>query len=367
MSFNAVSSQAAAVVLFLTQECKLKAPDAIQAAKPFLEAGFDTREKLLTVVSDKAGSSVLEAIGAGNRKKIVNYLKRPAVEAPLPTPKRAKTDGPSAAPQLEAPPPPSPMVAEACTAVIKVNRSPVMILWAAVVAKVGLGYDWQSSLSLASAVAGLNSRAKGISIGMRSAETPLYDPTTDPSSVSGIQLLGREVPARRWPVEGDNATKDAAGAAAVRGVSEEGTSIAPISVHRYLTSAFKDHFDAAYSAFLILAGAFSVEELARKEQGRKAYAVYEDFRPDVAGGAAGWGSKGEFELASVIRMAGVKVGRDKEQQVGDLIRSILTAKPEGETLDELRKLGDPELAQASIDQMQLNGEAYVQVGKLRLL
>lgn len=369
MSWSNPSAGAAAVVLFLTQECKLKATDAIACAKPLLEAGFDSRDHLLTLGESETGAAALQKISMGHRKKIVKYLKRPAPEAPSPTPKRAKTTG--SPEQLEAPPPPEPrMAAEACTATVKVNRSPVMILWAAVVAKIGLGYDWQSSLSLASAVASLNARSKGIAIGTRSAESNLYDPETDPLSVRGIGLLGREAPARR--VETDAASSPAP----VRGVSEDGVSITPVSVYRYLQNAFQDHFDAAYSAFCILAESIPPEELARKDQGRRAYVLYESFRPDVAGGAAGWGAKGDFELSSVIRLAGAEVKghsgavaakeESKEESVAELIRATLAAKG-GETLEALQKLGDPACVQAAIDSMQLGGEAYVQAGVLRPL
>ena len=48
---------------------------------------------------------------------------------------------------------------------IKINRAPVLTLWAAVVAK-RLGFDWEEALTLGRAVAGLNAYSKGVSIGL---------------------------------------------------------------------------------------------------------------------------------------------------------------------------------------------------------
>ena len=48
---------------------------------------------------------------------------------------------------------------------IKINRAPVLTLWAAVVAQ-RLGFDWNAALTLGRAVAGLNAYAKGRALGI---------------------------------------------------------------------------------------------------------------------------------------------------------------------------------------------------------
>ena len=48
---------------------------------------------------------------------------------------------------------------------IKINRAPVLTLWAAVVAK-RLGYDEDTALTLGKAVAGLNAQSKGKKLGI---------------------------------------------------------------------------------------------------------------------------------------------------------------------------------------------------------
>ena len=48
---------------------------------------------------------------------------------------------------------------------IKINRAPVLTLWAAVVAE-RLGYDEETALTLGKAVAGLNAQSKGKKLGI---------------------------------------------------------------------------------------------------------------------------------------------------------------------------------------------------------
>jgi len=48
---------------------------------------------------------------------------------------------------------------------IKINRAPVLTLWAAVVAQ-RLGFDWKAALTLGRAVAGLNAYSKGRALGI---------------------------------------------------------------------------------------------------------------------------------------------------------------------------------------------------------
>lgn len=84
---------------------------------------------------------------------------------------------------------------------VKINRAPVLTLWAAVVAE-RLGFDRDEALILGRAVAGLNACSKGVSLG-------LFNPT--PKEVKeqrrkiraeealSVDPLHRAVPARRTP------------------------------------------------------------------------------------------------------------------------------------------------------------------------
>ena len=48
---------------------------------------------------------------------------------------------------------------------LRINRAPVLTLWAAVVAQ-RLGFAWEEALTLGRAVAGLNAYAKGKALGL---------------------------------------------------------------------------------------------------------------------------------------------------------------------------------------------------------
>lgn len=163
--------------------------------------------------------------------------------------------------------------------VIKINRAPVLTLWAAVVAE-RLGFDWQEALTLGRAVAGLNAYSKGVSLG-------LYKPTpnaererrrkAERDNSLRVDLLHRAVPAVQTS-EGLRALSD-------------GNPIAPASVERYLESKFGERLDDVRKAMEQLARSRSSEEIA--EQG---YALYERFRPQIPAGTRGWGAFGALDL-----------------------------------------------------------------------
>ncbi len=133
--------------------------------------------------------------------------------------------------------------------VIKINRAPVLTLWAAVVAK-RLGFDWQEALTLGRAVAGLNAYSKGVSLG-------LYKPTpeaerarrrqTQRGKTVHVDLLHRVVPAVQSP-EG------------LRALSN-GHPISSPSVERYVETKFGERFDDARKAMEQLAGSYSAGSL----------------------------------------------------------------------------------------------------------
>src|SRR5574338_627024 len=93
---------------------------------------------------------------------------------------------------------------------IKINRAPVLTLWATVVAE-RLGYGAETALTLGKAVAGLNARSKGRRLGIyeeKSEEAREKEAKLGLSSAEGkqeqvqtelIAILGREVPAVKTP------------------------------------------------------------------------------------------------------------------------------------------------------------------------
>jgi len=172
------------------------------------------------------------------------------------------------------------------TDVIKINRAPVLTLWAAVVAE-RLGFDKDEALTLGRAVAGLNAYSKGVSLG-------LYEPTPAAErarrrkarrgATVRVNLLHRAVPAVQTQ-EG------------LRALSKD-RPIAPGSVERYLAGKFGDRLADAHAAMTRLARSMSPRELTKR-----AYALYEEFRPRVPAGARGWGAAGRLDLDRLAALA----------------------------------------------------------------
>lgn len=159
---------------------------------------------------------------------------------------------------------------------IKINRAPVLTLWAAVVAE-RLGYGKETALTLGKAVAGLNAQSKGRKLGIYEEKNEEDKKKEKSSKPEFIELLGRGIPA----------IKTGKGMRA----AIQGEEIDPESVETYLKQKFKDDLDDTRSAMETLAKAFTPKQLESK-----AYGLYEKFRPDIPEGTKGWGAKGELDL-----------------------------------------------------------------------
>ncbi len=166
--------------------------------------------------------------------------------------------------------------------VVKVNRAPVLTLWAAVVAE-RLGFERDEALTLGRSVAGLNAHSKGRRLGIfeehpeKEPEPPRHRPQGEQFAVD---LLGREVPALSTD-------------AGVRATSN-GQPVNPASVERYLRSKFGDDLPEVRAAMEDLAGTLPPERLAAW-----AFRLYERFRPIIPGGKAGWGAAGDLDLEKI--------------------------------------------------------------------
>jgi hypothetical protein len=165
---------------------------------------------------------------------------------------------------------------------IKVNRAPVLTLWAAVVAE-QLGFDRDEALTMGRAVAGLNAYAKGKSLGLfkpSAEEVRRERKRLEHGAQMHVDLLHRSVPIER--------TADG-----LRAVSK-GKPIGPDSVQRYLQGKFGDELGAVEQAMHVLARSLPVDELAAA-----AYRLYEAFRPEVPVGVRGWGAAGVLDLQRI--------------------------------------------------------------------
>jgi hypothetical protein len=178
---------------------------------------------------------------------------------------------------------------------IKINRAPVLTLWAAVVAK-RLGHSEETALTLGKAVAGLNAQSKGRKLGIyeEKSDEKKKEEKLALSEVEGkkekqvktefIEILGRGVPT----VETPNGLRAA----------EKGKPMHAESVQTYLEQKFKEDLDDARKAMEKLAKAYTPKQLESK-----AYGLYEKFRPEIPEGKKGWGAKGELDLDYIRSLA----------------------------------------------------------------
>ena len=170
---------------------------------------------------------------------------------------------------------------------IKINRAPVLTLWAAVVAE-RLGYDEETALTLGKAVAGLNAQSKGRRLGIYEEKTEEKKKEEKkketPVKLEFIEILGRGVPA----------VKTSQGLRA----AIKGEPIHAESVESYLEQKFGEELDEACAAMEKLAKAYTPNQLESK-----AYDLYEKFRPEIPEGKKGWGAKGELDLDYIRSLA----------------------------------------------------------------
>ncbi len=170
---------------------------------------------------------------------------------------------------------------------IRINRAPVLTLWATIVAE-RLGFEHAEALTLGRAVAGMNAYSKGKSLG-------LFRPT--PESVRAerrrkaktvgifeVGLMHRALPVQRTP-DG------------LRAVAK-GKPVDPTAVRRYLEGKFGEALGEVSTAMIELAVSRDAEDLAAE-----AFALYEKFRPVIPTGEAGWGAKGELDTRSITALA----------------------------------------------------------------
>ena len=161
--------------------------------------------------------------------------------------------------------------------VIRVNRAPVLTLWAAIVAE-RLGHDADAAITLGRAVAGSSARVKARAIGLEEKrEDGGAREAAKPAPRQTVHLLGRDLPV----VEQDGSLY----------ALDHGKPAAPHPARAYVEKAFGEHLPAVRRAMETLADGLPPEEL-----NRVGFRLYEHFRPEVPAGAAGWGKKGVLDL-----------------------------------------------------------------------
>jgi len=169
---------------------------------------------------------------------------------------------------------------------IKINRAPVLTLWATVVSE-RLGHSPETALTLGRAVAGLNAASKARRLGLvdEKKDKPEAAAKAPTHKARSVMVLGRPVPVTQ--------TKEG-----LRALAKD-EAIKPASVERYLSSKFGDNLGEVRVALEDLARAYTRDQLEAS-----AYDLYEQFRPAVPEGQRGWGAAGVLDLEKIRRLAG---------------------------------------------------------------
>jgi hypothetical protein len=170
---------------------------------------------------------------------------------------------------------------------VTINRAPVLALWAAVVAQ-RQGYSFEEGLTFGKWVSGTLAQSKGRRLGIfearerSEAERAARRRRDEAAGVQRVEAFGMRIPAIRERGEWHAAS--------------EGKPVSPAAALSYLERAFGGQgLAAARAAMEHLAEAVPPGEL-----GKKAYHLYERFRPEWRG----WGVKGALDLGAVRALAG---------------------------------------------------------------
>ncbi len=166
---------------------------------------------------------------------------------------------------------------------IKVNRAPVLTLWAAIVAE-RLGHDPDAAITLGRAVASSSARIKARAIGLEEGERKEAGEgkakAHPPAPRQVVHLLGRDMPV----IKGKEGLR-----------ALDGNKVAAAGPARaYVEKALGEHLLAVRQAMEALAGSVEPAEL-----NRTGFRLYEHFRPEVPPGTKGWGAKGVLDIARI--------------------------------------------------------------------
>ena len=173
---------------------------------------------------------------------------------------------------------------------LRVNRAPVLTLWAAVVAG-RLGHPEETALTLGRAVAGASAQAKARRLGIADEhqgedERAGGERPAKAAPARTVRLLGREIPVAA-----------AKGGAVV--ALDKDRPASPAAVRAYLARAFGGRLGEVRAAMEKRAASLPSDELDRV-----GFRLYERFRPEVPEGVEGWGAKAELRVERIRGAAG---------------------------------------------------------------
>ena len=165
---------------------------------------------------------------------------------------------------------------------IIINRAPVLQLWSACVAQfLHPELGWDTCLSIGGAVSSLCAISKGRAIGM-----------IEPKEADGDHQTKKQQNGERVEVMGFGLhIKD--GNALISGKPK------PVKEDTLRNKFGSEEYDASLVAFQ---KALSTWKGKEDELDKKAFHMYERFRPNVSGGQKGWGRKGKLDLTEVANV-----------------------------------------------------------------
>ena len=276
-----------------------------------VKKGVDTKDAIPTVkalvearifsLQDLTESNMPASVDATIQKKLLPPKKRKAVPsgvisssspASSSQTKRAKTAATISVP---------PIVSQPQT--ILINRSPVLTLWATIVAQHLFHLTLDEALSLGSAFASQTAKAKGEALGIFSSsattptlarhdnnnikteedETPLQREDDGTTSTDDYQLMGKTVCTKR--LHGTNGP--------VRAVVND-KLVDPHTAWRHLQKRFGTSLGYVMTQMDAACRVAGIEELSST-----AYRYYMHIRPDIPSGTKGWGAHGHLETSKL--------------------------------------------------------------------
>ncbi|KAH9853504.1 hypothetical protein C2E23DRAFT_754783 [Lenzites betulinus] len=157
-----------------------------------------------------------------------------------------------------------------------VNRAPIMMAWAFVVAE-RLGFGREEALSIASAYTEMNAVTKGVSLGIYREDSQRGREASRNGSQPYVELMGRrplyQTASAQWHA------------------LSNGAPVAPTTAFSYISRALRQTAPHVVGALHLLAASYAPAEL-----NAKGFALYADFRPT----SDGWGERAELRCSTIL-------------------------------------------------------------------
>lgn len=175
------------------------------------------------------------------------------------------------------------------TTKITINRAPVLTLFAACVTEfLHPQLSWQTCLSAGASIASLCAISKGRSIGVIDPPSQDKMKNTHKASYDNSEEEEQEITIMHFPLHIRN------------GLVVDKSSKPKPGNEKNLESKFGE--EEEHEAREVFRTALTTWKGHEDELNKKAFGMYEKFRPDVAKGQKGWGRKGELSLEEVEKV-----------------------------------------------------------------